>query len=77
MKTTHLLLLPLLALPTPVAAQSIWLGAGESRLHQLGLFGDVKLGGVRPGLYLRVPLDHEMRETIDWVVGLQLQVDVR
>ncbi len=50
---------------------------GERSFHQLGLGGSYLLGAVRPGLVLRLPLDKDMTDVLDYVVGLTLQVPLR
>lgn len=50
---------------------------GERSMHQLGLAGSYLLGGVRPGISLRLPLDHDLTETLDYVLGITLEVPLR
>lgn len=50
---------------------------GENSLHQLGLAGDVLVGGVRPGVSLRLPLDSDFRDVAKTSLGVYLQVPVR
>jgi hypothetical protein len=52
-------------------------GFAESSLHHAGLSADVRLGRVRPGISLRVPLDADHREVVKSTVGVYLQVPVR
>lgn len=49
---------------------------GESSLHQLGFAGVVDLGVVQPGLHLRVPLDDDLSDWIDYVYGFSLSFEV-
>lgn len=50
---------------------------GERSMHQLGLAASYLLAGVRPGISLRLPLDHDMTETLDYVLGITLEVPLR
>lgn len=51
---------------------------GEQATHQLGFSADVAVGGVRPGVSLRVPLDdHWVEESAGLSLGLYLQVPLR
>jgi hypothetical protein len=52
-------------------------GFAENSLHHAGLSADVRLGRIRPGIALRVPLDSEYREVVRSTVGVYLQVPVR
>jgi hypothetical protein len=52
-------------------------GFGENSLHHLGVSMDVWLGGVRPGLTVRVPLDRDYRDLMGSSVGVFLQVPLR
>lgn len=50
---------------------------GERTLHQFGAAASLSVGPLRPGLELRVPLDENLREAMDWVLGVTLQLDTR
>ena len=47
---------------------------GERTFQQLGLGAQVTLGSVQPGITFRVPLDKDLSDTLDFVVGLTLSV---
>lgn len=47
----------------------------ERTLHQFGAAVSLALGPLRPGAELRVPLDENLREAMDWVLGLTLQLE--
>jgi len=47
---------------------------GERSIHQFGLGAALNTGTVRPGLHLRIPLDKDLREDIDYVAGLNVTV---
>lgn len=49
---------------------------GERSVHQFGLSGALNTGTVRPGLLVRIPLDEDLRDNIDYVVGVNLTVVV-
>jgi len=49
----------------------------DRSLHQLGVTADVRLGGVRPGVSVRIPLDKDHREVVSSTVGMYLQVPLR
>jgi hypothetical protein len=49
----------------------------DNSIHQLALTADAKVGRVRPGVSLRVPLDETHRNVMDYSVGLYLQVPLR
>ncbi len=50
---------------------------GERSLHQAGAGASYALGGVRPGITVRLPLDKDLTEMLDYVVGITLQVPLR
>ncbi|RMI26772.1 MAG: hypothetical protein D6681_00865 [Calditrichaeota bacterium] len=50
---------------------------GENSLHQLGLFANVGSGSVRPGLSVRIPLDKDFRDTLDFMLGLNVDFHLR
>ena len=43
---------------------------GEASFHQLGFSGNVALGNFRPGVTLRVPIDEDYSDMMDFVFGL-------
>jgi hypothetical protein len=47
---------------------------GERSIHQFGLGASLNTGMVRPGLLVRIPLDKDLREDVDYVVGLNVTV---
>jgi hypothetical protein len=49
----------------------------ENSLHHAGVSADVIVGGVRPGVSLRLPIDKDYREFVGPTVGLYLQVPLR
>jgi hypothetical protein len=46
----------------------------ENSFHQLGFSLDFVLGKLRPGVYLRIPLDENLSDIVDAVVGLSLGI---
>lgn len=50
---------------------------GERTLHQLGAAVTVGSGAVRPGVQLRLPLDQDMTDILDYVVTLHVSVVLR
>lgn len=48
------------------------LNFGERTVHQLALGMGVDLGPWRPGAYFRLPLDHDLTDTLNYVFGLTL-----
>lgn len=70
-----------LTVKTGVTGRSILtepdLDFGERSVHQFGLAGLFNMGAVRPGLHVRIPLDRDLTEDIDYVVGANLTVDLR
>lgn len=47
---------------------------GEATVHQLGLAAGVAWGTIQPGISLRVPLDEDLRDILDFVFGLTLGI---
>lgn len=47
---------------------------GERSVHQLGFAASFGLGNVRPGVHLRLPLDEDLKDTVDFVLGFHLGV---
>lgn len=50
---------------------------GERTLHQFDVGGSLRLGKLRPGMTLRFPLDSDLNDIIDLVVGVHLSVDLQ
>ena len=50
---------------------------GENSIHHVALSGDVRTGGVRPGIFVRVPVDKDYGDILKSAIGLYLQVPVR
>lgn len=44
----------------------------DRTLHQIGLSGDYRIGHVRPGLQIRIPLDETVRDASTYTVGITL-----
>jgi hypothetical protein len=49
---------------------------GERSVHQLGFNASVGFGNVRPGLHFRLPLDDDLKESMDFVFGLNLGIQL-
>lgn len=49
----------------------------ENSFHQLGLSGNIAVGGVRPGILVRIPVDEDLGDTLRYVLGLSLTVPLR
>lgn len=49
----------------------------DNSFHHLGLSGSIAFGNVRPGIHLRVPVDDDLDDTVRYVVGLHLTVQLR
>jgi hypothetical protein len=47
---------------------------GDRTFHQVGLAAQLKLGVVRPGAELRVPLDSQYQDLLDAVLGVSLTI---
>ena len=48
---------------------------GERSMHQLTFGLDILLGTLRPGVYIRIPLDEDHKEVINSVFGITLGID--
>lgn len=46
----------------------------ERSWHQLGIAANLRVGSVRPGLVIRLPVGANMRDVLDYAIGLQLNV---
>ena len=51
-------------------------GFGENSLHLLGISASYKAGKIWPGLQFKLPLDKDLSDVLDFVVGLQLAVNI-
>lgn len=51
-------------------------GFGQNSFHQFGVTADYQAGPIRPGLLLRLPIDDDLRDVLDYVFGLRLAVRV-
>lgn len=50
---------------------------GERSVHQLGFAVNVGLGQARPGIHFRLPLDEDLKESLDFVFGLHLGIQFK
>jgi hypothetical protein len=48
----------------------------ERTTHQLGAILTLIAGNVRPGVFFQVPLDDDVRDTVDFVFGLNVSIDL-
>ena len=49
---------------------------GERSFHQLGINAGVNLGRFRPGLHIRIPIDKDLSELIENVIGINCSIRV-
>jgi len=49
--------------------------SGKSALHHLGFELGYRIGMVRPGLFIRLPLDKEITEIMDRTIGGNVSVE--
>jgi hypothetical protein len=49
---------------------------GERSVHQLGFAASAGLGNVRPGVHIRLPLDDDLKDALDFVIGFSLGVQL-
>jgi hypothetical protein len=49
---------------------------GSRSLNQLGFSAIARVGRVRPGLHLRLPLDYDLKDVLDAVFGISVAVDL-
>lgn len=49
---------------------------GETTVYQLGFVGKYNFGDFSPGLHLRVPLDNDIGNFVDYVFGFNLTFDI-
>ncbi|RMG40174.1 MAG: hypothetical protein D6732_03370 [Methanobacteriota archaeon] len=52
-------------------------GFGENTMHLATLSANYRVGKVQPGLLVKLPLDKDLTDVIDYVVGLQFAVNLR
>lgn len=50
---------------------------GERSVHQLGFNASVGLGNVRPGIHFRLPLDDDLKDSMDFVMGFNLGIQLK
>jgi hypothetical protein len=50
---------------------------GERSIHQLGFNASVGLGNVRPGVHFRLPLDDDLKNSLDFVLGFNLGIQLK
>ena len=50
---------------------------GERTLHHLGAAASIGLGTVRPGVHVRLPLDDDTTDFLDFVIGLNVSIKLR
>ncbi len=50
---------------------------GERTFHQIGFAASIDSGNMRPGFYVRLPLDDDLKEDIDFVFGFHLSVQLK
>ncbi|MDZ7344110.1 MAG: hypothetical protein ONA90_06310, partial [candidate division KSB1 bacterium] len=50
---------------------------GERSIHQLGFAANAGLGNFRPGIHFRLPLDDDLKESLDFVFGINLGVQFK
>ncbi len=48
---------------------------GERSTHQLTFGLDILLGIIRPGVQIRIPLDEDYKDTMNFVIGITLGID--
>jgi len=48
----------------------------ERSVHQLGFNASLGLGKVRPGLHFRLPLDEDLKDSLDFVLGFNLGIQL-
>jgi hypothetical protein len=48
----------------------------ERSVHQLGLNAIIGKGRVKPGVHLRLPLDKDLQNSLDFVLGLNLGIQL-
>ena len=48
----------------------------EKDFHQFGIAGSVGIGSFRPGIHFRTPIDNNKYDLLDFVVGLNLVVQI-
>ena len=51
-------------------------GAGENTFHQIGITAGPRVGRFNPAFHIRVPMDEDLSDFIDYVWGVSVNVDV-
>ena len=49
---------------------------GDSSMYHAGLWADYEFGMIRPGVSFFIPLSSDYSDTVDWMLGLSLEVDL-
>ncbi len=49
---------------------------GERTTHQAGAIVTFVAGNVRPGVFFQLPLDEDLRDTVDYVFGLNVSIEL-
>lgn len=49
----------------------------ERSLHQLGFAANAGFGSLRPGIHLRLPLDEDLQDSLDFVLGFNLVIQLQ
>jgi hypothetical protein len=47
---------------------------GNNQVHELGLGGSMTFGRFRPGVIVRLPLDDDLSQALNYSVGVRLEV---
>lgn len=47
---------------------------GQDTYHNLGFIARIVLGNIRPGIHIRLPLDEDVKEYLDFVFGVNLGI---
>jgi hypothetical protein len=50
---------------------------GEQTFHQLAFAASAGLGNLRPGIQIRLPLDDDFKEVVDFVFGVNLGIQLK
>ncbi len=50
---------------------------GGRTLHQFGFVARIGLGNVRPGVHMRLPLDQDLSDVLDFVFGLNVAIELQ
>lgn len=52
-------------------------GFGEETFHQIAFAGNIALGVTRPGILIKVPLDEDFRDFMDFIIGLNVAINLK